>query len=260
VLKVQLLNDCNDTMNGELVGIITFGLLILAIVAGTQVAEDRLSAATKETVKLAASLVATLAALVLGLLVSSAKSSYDTVRNEVIEMSAKAAFLDRILDAFGPESAEARARLRESIEENIDRMWPQQAKRSSDLTPPKEAGNAVYMAIQNLAPKDDAQRSLKNEAAILLADLGKVRTLLVAQSIPSISKLMLAVLISWLFIIFLSFSMLAPTNAPAITALVISALSVCGAIALILELDRPFGGLIGLSSEPMRNAMTQIGR
>ena len=247
-------------MNGELVGIITLGLLILAIVAGMQVSEDRLSVGTKETVKLAASLVATLAALVLGLLVSSAKTSYDTVRNEVIQMSANAIFLDRILGGFGPESAGARARLRETIEENIDRLWPRDAKKSSVLTPPSEAGNAVYMAIQDLVPKDDAQRSLKNEATSLVADLGKLRTLLVAQSAPSISKLMLAILISWLFIIFFSFSMLAPTHASAITALVISALSVCAAIALILELDRPFGGLIGLSSEPMRKTLTQIGR
>src|SRR5262249_52184028 len=147
-------------MNAELVGVITFGLLLIAIVTGMQVSEDRLSAGTKETVKLAASLVATLAALVLGLLVSSAKSSYDTIRNEVIEMSAKAVFLDRVLGGFGPESADVRALLRETIEENIERMWPREANR--DLTPPTEAGNAVYMAVQSLAPKDDTQRSLKN--------------------------------------------------------------------------------------------------
>jgi Protein of unknown function (DUF4239) len=247
-------------MNAEAVGLITFALLLAAILAGTRVSENRLSAATKETVKLAASLVATLAALVLGLLVSSAKASYDSVRSEVIEMSAKVVFLDRMLTGYGPESAEARARLREAAEENVSRMSPIESKRPINLAPPKEAGNAVYMAIQNLIPKDDTQRSFKTEASNLALDLGKVRTLLVAQSIPSISKLMLAVLVSWLVIIFFSFSMLAPTNAPAITALVISALSVCGAIALILELDRPFGGLIGLSSEPMRNALSQLAR
>jgi hypothetical protein len=247
-------------MNAEVVGLITFGLLLTAIVAGMQVSEDSLSAATKETVKLAASLVATLAALVLGLLVSSAKASYDSVRSEVIEMSAKVVFLDRMLTGYGPESAEARARLREAAEENVNRMSPTESKRPINLALPKEAGNAVYMSIQNLVPKDDTQRSFKTEAANLALDLGKVRTLLVAQSVPSISKLMLAVLVSWLVIIFFSFSMLAPTNAPAITALVISALSVCGAIALILELDRPFGGLIGLSSEPMRNALSQLAR
>ena len=247
-------------MNAEIVGLITFGLLLAAIVAGMQVSEDRLGAATKETVKLAASLVATLAALVLGLLVSSAKGSYDSVRNEVIEMSAKVVFLDRILSGYGPESAEARARLREAAEENVNRIWPTESKRPVNLSLPKETGNAVYMAIQNLVPKNDAQRNFKTEASNLAIDVGKVRTLLVAQSIPSISKLMLAVLVSWLVIIFFSFSMLAPTNAPAITALVISALSVCGAIALILELDRPFGGLIGHSSEPMRNALAQLDR
>jgi Protein of unknown function (DUF4239) len=247
-------------MNAEVVGLITFGLLLTAIVAGMQVSEDSLSAATKETVKLAASLVATLAALVLGLLVSSAKASYDSVRSEVIEMSAKVVFLDRMLTGYGPESAEARARLREAAEENVNRIWPTESNRPVNLSLPKETGNAVYMAIQNLVPKDETQRNFKTEASNLAIDVGKVRTLLVAQSIPSISKLMLAVLVSWLVIIFFSFSMLAPTNAPAITALVISALSVCGAIALILELDRPFGGLIGLSSEPMRNALSQLAR
>ena len=86
-------------MSAEIVGLITFALLLAAIVAGMQVSEDRLGTATKETVKLAASLVATLAAFVLGLLVSSAKASYDSVRNEVIEMSAKVVFLDRIFCA-----------------------------------------------------------------------------------------------------------------------------------------------------------------
>ena len=117
-------------MNAEVVGVITFALLLAAIVAGTRVSEDRLSTATKETVKLAASLVATLAALVLGLLVSSAKASYDNVRSEVIEMSAKVVFLDRILTGYGPESAEARARLREATEENAHENLVSLARRS----------------------------------------------------------------------------------------------------------------------------------
>lgn len=247
-------------MNAAVVSIITFLLLMAAVVAGIQFSEERLSAGTKETVKLATGLVATMSALVLGLLVSSAKSGYDTVRSEVIQMSAKVVFLNRALAAYGPESAEARSLLREAIEENINRMWPRDAKRSADLTPITEAGDAVYMAIQKLAPTDDAQRSIKAEATSAAVDLAKVRTLLVAQSVPSVSKLMLAVLVSWLVIIFFSFSILAPTNKPALTALVISALSVCGAILLILELDRPFGGMIGLSSEPMNRALAQLGK
>ncbi len=111
-------------MNAEVVSIITLLLLIAAVVAGMQFSEKLLSSDTKDTVKLATGLVATMSALVLGLLVTSAKSSYDTVRNEVIGMSAKAVFLDRVLVGYGPEAAEARARLREAIEENVNRMWP----------------------------------------------------------------------------------------------------------------------------------------
>ena len=247
-------------MSAEVVSVITFLLLAAAVMAGMQFSEDRLSTGTKDTVKLAASLVATMSALVLGLLVTSAKSGYDTVRSEVIQMSAKIVFLDRVLAGYGPESAEARVLLREAVEENVNRMWPRESKRLADLTPVTAAGDAVYMAIQKLAPKDDTQRSLKTEATNTALDVAKIRTLLVSQSIPSVSKLMLAVLVSWLVIIFFSFSILAPTNKPAVTSLLISALSVCGAIFLILELDRPFGGLIGLSSEPMNKALAQLAR
>src|SRR6266704_1504200 len=111
-------------MNGEVVSVATFGLLAAAVFIGMRVSEERLSTSTKDTVKLATNLVATMAALVLGLLVSSAKSSYDTVRNEVIEMSAKEVFLDRELAVYGPETAQVRTRLREAIEENVNRMWP----------------------------------------------------------------------------------------------------------------------------------------
>ena len=247
-------------MNAELVFVITFLLLIAAVIAGMRFSEERLSKSTKDTVKLATGLVSTMSALVLGLLVSSAKSSYDTVRSEVIEMSSKAIFLDRVLAGYGPETAEARVHLREAAEESAARMWPTESRRPIDLNPAREAGNAVYMSIQSLTPKDDTQRNLKTEASNTAVEIGKTRTLLVAQSVPSVSKLMLAVLISWLVIIFFSFSMLAPTNTPAITALMVSALSVCGAILLILELDRPFGGLIGISSEPMRNALAQLAK
>ena len=247
-------------MNAELISFITLLLLIAAVFAGMRFSEERLSESTKDTVKLATGLVATMSALVLGLLVSSAKASYDTVRSEVIEMASKVVFLDRVLAGYGAESAEARALLREAVEESAARMWPAESKRSVDLNPVRQVGNALFMSIQGLAPKDDTQRALKTEASNLAVDIGKTRTLLVAQSVPSISTLMLAVLISWLVIIFFNFSMLAPANPPTIVALVISALSVCGAIALILELDRPFGGLIGLSSQPMRNALAQLSK
>jgi hypothetical protein len=104
------------------------------------------------------------------------------------------------------------------------------------------------------------QRKLKEEATSLATDLGQIRSLLVAQAVASISKPMLIILVSWLVVIFLGFSVLAPPNATVIFALMVSTLAVSGAIFLILELDQPFAGVIRISSEPMLNALHRIGK
>ena len=126
---------------------------------------------------------------------------------------------------------------------------------SARLAPNTQAGNAVYSAIQGLAPHDDTQRKLKEQATILATEFGQLRSLLAAQSFASISEPMLIILVSWLVVIFLGFSVLAPPNATVMFALIVSALAVSGAIFLILELDQPFAGLIRISSEPMLNAL-----
>ena len=241
-----------------------FGCLIGAVLVGRIVRrilpESHLSTESKDAVKLAMGLVATMSALVLGLLVSSAKGAYDTQRTEVIQMAAKVAFLDRLLAAYGPQAAEVRAALRYSVEEGMRQMWPGQMRRPTDRSPRIQAGNVVYGAIQHLSPQNDMQSALKSQAATLATDLGQLRSLLAAQSVPSVSLAMLIILVSWLVVIFVGFSIVAPPNATTILALIVSALAVSGAIFLILELDEPFGGLIGISSEPMLNALSQIGK
>ena len=251
-------------MNTALTALIVFGCLIGAVLLGRilrrLLPEGHLAADSRDAIKLAMGLVATMSALVLGLLVSSAKGSYDTERSEVIQMAAKVAFLDRVLAIYGPEAAEARIRFHEAVKEAVQRMWPEEVRGRADLAPNPQAGNLVYGAVQALSPHDDAQRKLKDVATTLATDLGQLRSLLVAQSVPSISKPMLIILVSWLAIIFTGFSALAPRNPTAIAALMISALAVSGAIFLILELDQPFDGVIRISSEPMVNALSQLAK
>jgi hypothetical protein len=251
-------------MNTALTAVIVFACLIGAVVFGRVLRrllpEDHLTADSRDTIKLAMGLVATMAALVLGLLVSSAKGSYDTERSEVIQMAAKVAFLDRVLAAYGPEASEARTRFHDAVKEVVQLIWPGEAGLPARLAPNTQAGNVVYGAIQGLSPHDDSQRKLKEEATSLANDLGQIRSLLAAQAVPSISTPMLIILVSWLVVIFLGFSVLAPRNATVVFALMVSALAVSGAIFLILELDQPFAGLIRISSEPMLNALHQIGK
>jgi hypothetical protein len=249
-------------MNTTLIAATIAGSLFAAVLLGTRIRrllpEHHLSADTKEAVKLAMGLVATMSALLLGLLVSSAKGAYDAERAQVIQMAAKITFLDQVLALYGPDATEARAQVRVAIDEAVQRVWPEGKSRPLPRTPNLQAGRAVYGAIEHLSPRDDTQRSLKTQATALAMELGELRSLLVAQSVASISKPLLVVVVCWLVVIFLSFSLIAPPNATATLALLISALSVSGAIFLILELDRPFGGLIQISSEPILNALSQL--
>jgi hypothetical protein len=251
-------------MNTTLTAVIVFGCLIGAVLLGRILRrilpESHLTADSRDTIKLAMGLVATMAALVLGLLVSSAKGSYDTERSEVIQMAAKVALLDRVFALYGLEAAEARAGFHAAVEGAVWQMWPEEAGAPARLAPNTQAGNVVYSAIEGLLPHDDAQRKLKEEAITLATDFAELRSLLVAQSVPSISKPMLIILVSWLVVIFLGFSVLAPPNATVMFALIVSALAVSGAIFLILELDEPFAGLIRISSEPMLNALHQFAK
>ncbi len=251
-------------MNTAITTAIVFACQFVAMVLGMRLRcvlpKDHLCADTKDVVKLAMGLVATMAALLLGLLVNSAKGTSDTARSEVNEIAAKVTFLDRILSAYGPEAAETRAQIRIVLEEAVLQMWPGEGKLPSQLAPNSNAGDAVYFAIQHLSPRDESQRNLKAQAVTLGLELGQLRLLLVTQSVPSISKLLLVVVVAWLVVIFFSFSLIAPPNATATLALMVSALSVSGAIFLIMELDRPFVSLIQVSSEPMLKALSNLAK
>ncbi len=247
-------------MNTILIAVIVTVCLLSAVWLGMQIRrllpENHLSTDTKDAVKLAMGLVATMAALLLGLLVSSAKNSYDSTRGEVIQMAAKIALLDRVLAACGPVAAPARRQFREAIVEMVQQIWPGTGK-AARLAPDVHGGNTVFAAIQAIPVQDDTQRVIKAQATTFAVELGQVRTLLYAQAVPSISKPLLVVVVAWLVVIFLSFSLVAPPNVTATLSLMVAALSVSGAIFLILELDHPFSGLVRIPSTPIVNALTQ---
>src|SRR5881396_3227809 len=141
-------------MNTNLTSLIVFGCLAGAVLLGRALRrvlpEDHLSADSRDAVKLAMGLVATMTALVLGLLVSSAKGTYDTARSEVIQMAAKVAFLDRALALYGPETTEARGELRAAVTNAVRRIWPTDQNEPAQLAPNQQAGDALYLAFQRV--------------------------------------------------------------------------------------------------------------
>jgi hypothetical protein len=251
-------------MNTAVIAVILFICLVGVALLGRRLRrylpENHLNADSKDAVKLALGLVATMTALLLGLLISSAKGTYDTVRSEVMQMASKVAFLDRVLALYGPEAAGARGELRDAVADAVRRMWPEERSRPAQLAPNQQMGDAFYVTIHRLSPHDDSQRALKTEAVTLMIDLGQLRSLLQAQAIPSISRPLLIAVVSWLMIIFFGFSLVAPPNATTTLALVGSAFSVACAIFLIFGLDHPFGGLIRIPSEPMINVLNHLAK
>ncbi len=236
------------------------GVALLGRCVRRYLPEEHLSADSKDSVKLAMGLVATMTALLLGLLISSAKGTYDTVRGEVMQMASKVAFLDRVLALYGPEAATARGECRDTVADAVRRMWPGERGEPAQLAPNEQMGDAFFVAVHRLSPHDDSQRALKTEAATLMVDLGQLRSLLQAQAIPSISRPLLIALVSWLVVIFFGFSVVAPPNATTTLALVASAFSVACAVFLILELDHPLAGLIRIPSEPMINVLNHLAK
>src|SRR4030095_11439554 len=236
-----------------------FGGALLGIFLHAVLPQHHLSNETKDIVKLGMGLVGTMAALVLGLLVASAKGSYDAQSAELTQMSANIGTLDRALALYGPETKEARALLRGAVVRILDQMWSKDGTRASSSAP-TAGGEILYDKMQGLSPKNDTQRSLQSQALSIAMDLGKTRWLMYEQATTSVSMPLLVVLVLWLAAIFISFGLFAPFNATVVSSLFVSALSVSGAIFLILEMYTPYAGLIQLSSAPLRAALAHLGQ
>jgi hypothetical protein len=142
----------------------------------------------------------------------------------------------------------------------IESRWPASGSPNVGLDTPEitENATALFTAIRDLAPRTDAQKSIQSQALQVSADLGKTRWQLTEGGDSSIPTPFLVVLIFWLVVLFITFGLFAPGNATVLTVLFICALSIAGALFLIIELDRPFSGVIQISSKPLRDALRQI--
>jgi hypothetical protein len=240
-----------------------FGGIVLGMLLRALLPEKHLSSETKDLVKLGMGLIGTMTALVLGLLIASAKSSYDAQRNGLGQLAGNIIVLDRALAHYGPESKDVRKMLQASVDDMIQRTWPGEnaeprQKVEKSATEGKYEG--LYEQIQALTPKTDAQRSWQALALKTATDMGQARWLLFAQKGSSIPTPFLVVMVAWLTLILASFALFAPPNVTVFITLLICALAVSSAIFLVLELDRPFDGMIQISSAPVRNALVQLGR
>jgi Kef-type K+ transport system membrane component KefB len=249
-------------------GPITISVIVFACVFGgglvgtfihSRLPNERLDSDSKEAVRLGMALVGTTVALVLGLLIASGKGFYDTQNSEVTQLAADVVLLDKMLKHYGPETKEIRDLLRSSVARVVDVAWKRDSSDKTHVAPPA-ASEALFDKIQELSPRNDSQRFLQSQALSTAIKLGQTRSLMVAQRTSSVPMPLLTVLVFWLTLLFMSFGLFVRANVVVVVSLFASALAVCAAILLILEMYQPYGGLIQVSSAPLRAALAQLGQ
>jgi len=252
------------TMSSFTTSLAAFGCVVAGMLLGILgqflLPDHNRSSETKEVVRLGMGLVGTTVALVLGLLIASGKGFYDTQNSEITEVAANVVLLDRVLVHYGPETKEARGLLRGSIAHLVDLTSRQADKDTLVSNPTGRGGEALFDKLQELTPQNDNQRLLQAQAVGLAIKLGQTRWLVFAQKSSSVPMPLLAMLVFWLILLFISFGLFVRPNVTVVSSLLISALAVCGAIFLILEMYQPYTGLIRVSTAPLQAALAQLGQ
>ena len=239
----------------------TFGSALAASFVRSWLPPAHLSKESQDVVRLGIGLVATMTALLLGLVTAAARSTFDSHDNAVRNSAANLLTLDRHLARYGPETNATRDLIRRAVAYRIETIWSNEGTSASRLdtsggTPPVEE---VQNQILALSPQNDTQRWLKAEALKLSEEIVKTRWRVLGAS-GAVPLPFLLVVIFWLTVTFASFGLYAPRNFTVMLVLFVAALSVGAAVFLILELDGPFDGLIRVSSGPLRYALANLGQ
>ena len=220
--------------------------------------EEHFGTDAKDTVRLAIGLIVTMTGLVLGMLVSSAKTYYDSQKNVVAQMATEIVMLDGLLTVYGPEAKQTRIEVRRLVEDAVDRIWPNEKAGEFQLKP-KNTGGDVYAELQWLVPKNDTQSAVKAQITSVAMDLRKTYWLMFLESEQtSMSFPLLVVVVSWLIAIFISFGAFAPSNSTVMVTLIICAMAVSAAIFIIMEMYSPFSGMLKISPVAVRDALRQM--
>lgn len=239
-----------------------FGGALVAMLIKRYLPESHLSSESKDQLKLGMGLIASLAALVLGLLIATSKGVYDAQSSAVKELAGKVILLEGVLAKYGPETKEPRALLLSAVTATLHRLWPEDSHQAATLAlgEARVALESMYDKLAALDPQNDAQRAIKSRAMDATVDLGAARIRLFSQQESSLPAPLIVVLLFWLTILFVGYGLLAPANATVITMLFVCTLSMSAAIFLMLELATPFTGIMRVSSKPMQDAILLLGK
>jgi hypothetical protein len=220
-----------------------------------------LSKESQDTIKLGTGIVATMSALILGLLVSSSKNSFDTLNIAIAQNGARIIQLDHYLAEYGPETRAYRDQLKNSIAERVAKIWSKTAPDESGLHAVEKSNAIVNLqtSLRALKPANDLQKSALTQALQISDDVWQNRLLMLEEQQEPVTPVFLVLLVFWLTMLFMSIGLFAPGNGTVVAVLLVCALSVSSAVFLILEMSHPLDGFIKVSDAPLLKALELIG-
>jgi len=243
-----------------IIALLVFTVIVAGAFVGAmvrrRVPEHNLTEETKSLVSVSMAVVATISALVLGLLLSNANSSFNAVQGQVTTLSAEILRLDQLLLRYGPDTKLAREKLREYAERKRDDLFP------ADPADVQLGDQSTYVLLQEVEdlvlavkPENARDQWWLTQAMTLASKIGDTRFLLAQQTGQGTPKAVLFLLVFWLTVLFASFTLFAPPNVTSNVTLTLCAVAIAGAIGMILELERGFGGLVHVSPQPMNHVV-----
>lgn len=241
--------------------VVVGGAALAGLLLGRRLPRHHMDEQSRDVVRTVAGFLSTLSALVLGLLLASAKANFDEHSAELHRIAGDVLALDRALAHYGPDAAPTRTVLRDAMTAEVGRL-AHDARGAAGLNQPVQAPGlrTFYYLIEALPGRTEEERAARDHAAQLADGIVATRTLMVQDTTGSIPAPFLLILVFWLAALFASFGLFARANATVATTLLVGAASVTAAMFLILQLDHPLAGLMRLSIEPLRQAAMQVGR
>jgi hypothetical protein len=255
--------ESQSMRNPAIIGLFVFAVILAGAFFGWKIRRSLpahvLTDETRSLVSVSTAVVATVSALVLGLLISNANTSFIVLGGQVTSLSAQILRLDQILRRYGPETNAARATLRQYAEHKVTDLFP------DDPADFRLGNPSTYELLQRpedsllaLDPANSRDQWWLGQAMTLAAKIGDTRWLLAQQVGQGTPKAFVALLVFRLTLLFASFGLFAPRNFLSAVTLTLCALAVSGAVGMILELEKGFGGLVHISPQPMRQVVKAL--
>jgi len=251
-------------MDPTAVSLIVATCIFVAAMAGllghARLPQPLLTKETQDVVRLATGMLSVLASLVLGLLIATAKTQYDTTDQAIRGYAAELILLDETFRDYGPDASAPRDLLRDYTKQLRSDFWPEagSAKVVMDNNVSSAMLEHIREAIRALRPVDDGQKWLQDQALQISTGLLRNRWLMIEQGGSKIQPIVLLVLVLWIAFLFATFGLNAPRNAMVVASFLICSLAIGGSIYLIMEMDQPLAGSMKISSWPITNALSHM--